>query len=77
MFRILFLQGFLIHPSYKKEKDFGINSTFISDFLVYLGLLNGDKMDLEGLGTFKEHEGHALIHLVQIQEEPNSCGTMG
>ena len=35
------------------------------------------KMDLEGLGTFKEHEGQPLIHLVQVQEEPNSCGTRG
>jgi hypothetical protein len=35
------------------------------------------KMDLEGLGTFKEHEGQSLIHLVQVQEEPNSCGTRG
>jgi len=34
------------------------------------------KMDLEGLGTFKEHEV-PLIHLVQVQEEPNSCGTRG
>jgi hypothetical protein len=33
------------------------------------------KMDLEGLGTFKEHEGQPLIHLVQVQEEPNLCGT--
>jgi hypothetical protein len=32
-------------------------------------------MDLEGLGTFKEHEGQPLIHLIQVQEEPNSCGT--
>jgi hypothetical protein len=24
------------------------------------------KMDLERLGTFKEHEGHPLIHLVQV-----------
>jgi hypothetical protein len=29
----------------RKEEDFRINSTFISDFLVYLGLLNGDKSD--------------------------------
>jgi hypothetical protein len=29
-------------------------------------------MDLEGLATFKEHQGHHLIHLVQVQEEPNS-----
>jgi hypothetical protein len=35
------------------------------------------KMNLEGLGTFKEHEGHPLIHLVQVQEEPNSCGIRG
>jgi hypothetical protein len=35
------------------------------------------KMDLEGLGTFKEHEGQPLIHLVQVQEEPNSSGTRG
>jgi hypothetical protein len=33
------------------------------------------KMDLERLRTFKEHEGQPLIHLVQVQEEPNSCGT--
>jgi hypothetical protein len=32
-FRIIFLQGFLIHPSYKKRKeDFRINSTFRFDF---------------------------------------------
>jgi len=35
------------------------------------------KMDLEGLGTFKEHKGQPLIHLVQVQEELNSCGTRG
>jgi hypothetical protein len=36
------------------------------------------KMDLEGLGTFKDHEGLSpLIHLIQVQEEPNSCGTRG
>jgi len=34
-------------------------------------------MDLERLGTFKEHEGQPSIHLVQVQEEPNSCGTRG
>jgi hypothetical protein len=34
------------------------------------------KMHLEGLGIF-EHEGQPLIHLVQVQEEPNSCGTRG
>jgi len=28
-----------------REEDFRINSTFRSDFLVYLGLLNGDKSD--------------------------------
>jgi len=35
------------------------------------------KMDLEGLGIFKEHEEKPLIHLVQVQKEPNSCGTRG
>jgi hypothetical protein len=35
------------------------------------------KMDLEGFGTFKEHERKHLIHLVEAQEEPNSCGTRG
>ena len=35
------------------------------------------KMNLEGFGTFKEHEGQPIIHLIQIQEEPNSCGTRG
>jgi len=35
------------------------------------------KIDLERLQTFKEHEGQPLIHLVQVQEEPNSCGTRG
>ena len=33
------------------------------------------KMDLEGLATFKEHEGHPLINLIQVQEEPNLWGT--
>ena len=35
------------------------------------------KMDLERLGKFKEHEGQPLIHLIQVQEEPNLCGTRG
>ena len=35
------------------------------------------KMDLEEFGTSKEHEGQPLIHLIQVQEEPNSCGTKG
>jgi hypothetical protein len=35
------------------------------------------KMNLEGFGTVKEHEGQPIIHLIQIQEEPNSCGTRG
>jgi hypothetical protein len=35
------------------------------------------KMDLEGFETFKEHEGQPLIHLIQVQEEPNLCGTRG
>jgi hypothetical protein len=29
------------------------------------------------LGTLGEHEGQPLIHLIQIQEEPNSCGLKG
>jgi hypothetical protein len=29
----------------KRKEDFRINSTFKSDILVYLGLLNGDKSD--------------------------------
>ena len=28
------------------------------------------KMDLGELGTSKEHEGQALIHLIQVSEEP-------
>jgi len=32
------------------------------------------KMDLEELVQNK-HEGQPLIHLIQGQEEPNSCGT--
>ena len=28
-----------------RKEDFRINSTFILDFLVYLGLLKGDKSD--------------------------------
>jgi hypothetical protein len=35
------------------------------------------KMDLKGLETFKEHEGQPLIHLIQVQKKPNSCGTKG
>jgi len=35
------------------------------------------KMDLEELGTSKDHEGQLLIHLIQVQEEPNLCGTKG
>jgi len=35
------------------------------------------KIDLKRLVTFKEHEEQHLIHLVQVQEEPNSCGTRG
>jgi hypothetical protein len=34
----------------KRKEEFRINSTFISDFLVYLGLLNGDKSDSSILG---------------------------
>jgi len=35
------------------------------------------KMDLEELGTPMEHEGQLLIHLIQVEEEPNSCGSKG
>jgi hypothetical protein len=35
------------------------------------------KMDLEMLGMPREHEGQPLIHLIEIQEEPNSCGSKG
>jgi hypothetical protein len=35
------------------------------------------KIDLERLGKFMEHEGQPLIHLVQVQEKLNSCGTRG
>jgi hypothetical protein len=34
-------------------------------------------IDLERLETFKEHKGQPLIHLIQVQEDPNSCGTRG
>ena len=49
------------------------------DLHAFNGLVQNiwSKMNLEGLGTFKEHEGQPLIHLVQVQEEPNSCGTRG
>jgi hypothetical protein len=33
------------------------------------------KMDLEELGTFREHEGQPLIHLIQVHEEPILCGS--
>jgi len=33
--------------------------------------------DIKGLGTFKEHEGQPIIHLIHVQEELNSCGTRG
>jgi hypothetical protein len=29
------------------------------------------KMDLKELETSKKHEGQPLIHLIQVQEEPN------
>jgi hypothetical protein len=34
-------------------------------------------MDLEEFGTSNAHQGQPLIHLIQVQEEPNSCGTKG
>jgi hypothetical protein len=38
-------KDFLFILATTKKEDFRINSTFRSDFLVYLGLLNGDKFD--------------------------------
>jgi hypothetical protein len=35
------------------------------------------KMDLEELGVSKEHEEQPLIHLIQIQEEPNPSSNGG
>jgi hypothetical protein len=35
----------LFIPATTRKEDFKINSTFRSDFLVYLRLLNGDKYD--------------------------------
>ena len=32
-------------------------------------------MDLEELGTFREHEGQPLIHRIQVHEEPILCGS--
>jgi len=34
-------------------------------------------MDLEELGTPMEHEGKPIIHLIQVQEKLNSCGSKG
>ena len=38
-------KDFLFILATKRKEDFRINSNFRSDFLVYLGLLNGDKSD--------------------------------
>jgi hypothetical protein len=35
------------------------------------------KMDLEELETPRDHEGQPLIHLIQVQKEPNLCGSKG
>jgi hypothetical protein len=35
------------------------------------------KIDLEEFGTSKKHEGQPLIHLIQVQNDPNSYGTRG
>jgi hypothetical protein len=59
-FRILFLQGFLIHPNYNRKEDFKINSTFKWDFLIYLILLKNDKSD--------------YIILIEIFRTSWSCG---
>jgi hypothetical protein len=45
-----------------------------------IGLVHNNiwsKMDLKELGRFKKHKGQPLIHLIQVQEEPNSRGTRG
>jgi hypothetical protein len=36
-----------------------------------------NKMELEELGMPRKHEGQPLIHLIQVQEELNSCGSKG
>jgi len=41
----VFYKDFLFILATTRKEDFRINSTFRSDFLVYLGLLNGDKSD--------------------------------
>jgi hypothetical protein len=80
-------------PSTTRQENFRINSTFRLDFLVHpitraitkklKKTLNGlvqnilTKMDLEILGMPKEHEKQPLIHLIEVQEEPNSCGSKG
>jgi len=33
------------------------------------------KMNLEKLGKSREHEWQPLTHLIQVQEELNSCGS--
>jgi hypothetical protein len=35
------------------------------------------KIDLEELGTPRGHEEQPLIHLIQVQKEPNLCGSKG
>jgi hypothetical protein len=35
------------------------------------------KIDLEELGTSKEYEEQPLIHVIQVQEEPDLFGTKG
>jgi len=32
-------------------------------------------MDLKEFGTPRENEGKPIIHLIQVQEEPNSYGS--
>jgi hypothetical protein len=36
-----------------------------------------DKIDLEELKIPKKHEGQHLTHLIQVQKEPNLCGSKG
>jgi len=34
-------------------------------------------MDLEELGTLREHEEQSPTHLIQVKKELNSCGSRG
>jgi len=45
IFKTFSYKDFLFILAKIRKEDFIINSTFISDFIVYLGLLKGDKSD--------------------------------